>query len=89
MSVPRIAGAPCVIAAARTAMHPIRAGVIPDRILPVWIGHTHGWFRLAFGLFAFASMSCNPLIYLTRRTPGVSVHDLRRILRQEPNRRAP
>jgi hypothetical protein len=77
MSVPLILGCLWVLAAAFTAMLPMRRQMVPGLALlglaPVllgWIGYVHGWFWLAFGLFAFVSMFRNPLLYFLRRALG-------------------
>ena len=85
MSLPLILGAFWVIAAAITAMLPMRAQMIPGialliaaPALLVWIGYVHGWLWLAFGLFAFVSMFRNPLRYFARRAMGLPVQDPRK-----------
>lgn len=77
MSLPLIIGGLWVVAAAMTAMLPMRAQMGPGialliaaPILLVWIGLTDGWPWLAFGCFALASMFRNPLLYFTRRVFG-------------------
>lgn len=77
MSTPLILGCFWVLAAAATAMLPMRAQMVPGLgllaaapILLVWIGWTHGWLWLAIGLFAFLSMFRNPLLYFLRRALG-------------------
>lgn len=77
MSTPLILGALWVIAAAITAMLPMRAQMVPGLallaaapVLLVWIGWVHGWVWLALGLFAFVSMFRNPLRYFARRALG-------------------
>jgi hypothetical protein len=77
MSLPLILGALWVIAAAVVAMLPMRRQMLPGvallvsaPALLVWIGWTHGWFWLAFGVFAFVSMFRNPLLYFLRRALG-------------------
>lgn len=85
MSPPLILGALWVIAAAITAMLPMRAQMIPGislliaaPVLLIWIGYAHGWLWLAFGLFAFVSMFRNPLRYFARRAMGLPVQDPRK-----------
>lgn len=82
MSPPLVLGTFWIIAAALTAMLPMRAQMIPGialliaaPVLLVWIGLTHGWLWLAFGLFAFLSMFRNPLIYFARRAFGLPSPD--------------
>ena len=77
MSPPLIFGCLWVLAAAVTAMLPMRRQMVPGLtllivapVLLVWIGLAHGWFWLAIGLFAFLSMFRNPLIYFARRAVG-------------------
>jgi hypothetical protein len=77
MSTALILGCIWVLAAAATAMLPMRRQMAPGLVLlavaPVlliWIGSVHGWLWLAFGLFAFVSMFRNPLIYFARRALG-------------------
>ena len=77
MSTPLILGAIWVVAAAVTAMLPMRRQMVPGLallvaapVLLVWIGWVHGWLWLAFGLFAFVSMFRNPLLYFLRRALG-------------------
>lgn len=77
MSTPLILGCFWVLAAAGTAMLPIRRQMVPGiallavaPVLLVWIGWAHGWLWLAIGLFAFLSMFRNPLLYFLRRAMG-------------------
>lgn len=77
MSAPLILGCLWVLAAAATAMLPMRRQMVPGLtllaaapFLLVWIGYRHGWVWLAFGLFAFLSMFRNPLLYFLRRALG-------------------
>ena len=65
---PLVLGALWVLAAAATAVLPMRRQMIPGLalliaapVLLVWIGYAHGWLWLAFGLFAFVSMFRRPL----------------------------
>ena len=85
MSTPLIVGALWVLASAVVAMLPMRGQMVPGvalliaaPVLLVWIGAVHGWLWLALGLFAFASMFRNPLIYFARRAMGLPVHDPRK-----------
>ena len=77
MSLPLILGCLWIVAAAVTAMLPMRRQMVPGLallaaapVLLVWIGYVHGWLWLAFGLFAFLSMFRNPLLYFLRRATG-------------------
>ena len=77
MSWPLILGCVWVLAAAATAMLPMRRQMVPGLallaaapVLLVWIGWMHGWLWLAIGLFAFLSMFRNPLLYFLRRAMG-------------------
>jgi hypothetical protein len=77
MSKPLILGCIWVLAAAGTAMLPMRRQMLPGiallavaPVLLVWIGWAHGWLWLAIGLFAFLSMFRNPLLYFFRRAMG-------------------
>jgi hypothetical protein len=77
MSWPLILGCVWVLAAAATAMLPMRRQMVPGLtllivapVLLVWIGLVHGWLWLAIGLFAFLSMFRNPLLYFLRRALG-------------------
>jgi len=77
MSLPLILGCFWVLAAAVTALLPMRRQMLPGTmlllaapVLLVWIGAVHGWVWLALGLAAFASMFRNPLIYLWKRARG-------------------
>ncbi len=83
-SLPLIFGALWIIAAALTAMLPMRRQMLPGwtlliaaPILLIWIGATHGWIWVAFGIFAFASMFRRPLIYFARKAMGLPVDDPR------------
>ena len=81
MSWSLVAGFLWVIAAAITAMLPMRRQYPPGitllvlaPLLILWIGHDHGlWIALA-GLLAFASMFRNPLIYFARKGLGLPVN---------------
>lgn len=77
MSAPLVLGCLWVLAAAATAMLPMRRQMVPGLallaaapVLLVWIGLVHGWLWLAVGLFAFLSMFRNPLLYVLRRALG-------------------
>ncbi|MBL9061189.1 DUF2484 family protein [Tabrizicola sp.] len=77
MSTPLILGCLWVLAAAATAMLPMRRQMVPGLallaaapVLLAWIGWVHGWLWLAIGLFAFLSMFRNPLLYFLRRAMG-------------------
>jgi Protein of unknown function (DUF2484) len=77
MSTPLILGCFWVLAAAGTAILPMRLQLVPGLallamapVLLVWIGYAHGWLWLAIGLFAFLSMFRNPLLYFLRRATG-------------------
>ncbi len=79
-SLPLTLGCLWVIAAAGTAMLPMRLQRYPGLPLLVtapfllfWIGKVHGWMWLAFGLFAFLSMFRRPLTYLGRKALGLPV----------------
>jgi hypothetical protein len=72
-----IVGCLWVVAAAITAMLPMRRQMVPGiallvaaPVLIVWIGASHGWWWAAFGLFAFLSMFRNPLRYFIGRAMG-------------------
>ncbi|MCF8485639.1 MAG: DUF2484 family protein [Rhodobacteraceae bacterium] len=85
MSLPLIIGALWVVAAAITAMLPMRTQMVPGitlliaaPVLLVWIGLTHGWLWLAFGTFALVSMFRNPLLYFIRRALGYPSPDPRK-----------
>ncbi|MGE5199407.1 MAG: DUF2484 family protein [Rhodospirillaceae bacterium] len=77
MSPALIAGCLWVVAAAITAMLPMRRQMVPGitllivaPLLIAWIGATHGWWWAAFGLFAVLSMFRNPLRYFIARALG-------------------
>jgi membrane protein implicated in regulation of membrane protease activity len=74
MSASLILGCVWVLAAAVTAMLPMRRQMVPGLallilapVLLVWIGYAQGWLWLAVGLFAVLSMFRNPLRYFLRR----------------------
>ncbi|MES2667053.1 MAG: DUF2484 family protein [Pseudomonadota bacterium] len=81
MTPPLIAGCVWVLAAAITAMLPMRRQYLPGISLlilaPVligWIGWQHGvWIGVA-AMAAFLSMFRNPLIYFARKAMGLPVH---------------
>ncbi len=82
--LPLILGALWIIAAAVTAILPMRHQMAPGLtlllsapLLLVWIGATQGWTWLAFGLFALLSMFRRPLIYFARKAAGLPVEDPR------------
>lgn len=84
MSLPLLLGCIWIVAATVTAMLPMRHQMIPGfsllvlaPVLLLWIGMTHGWLWLAFGIFAFASMFRRPLIYFARRAIGLPIQDPR------------
>jgi hypothetical protein len=75
---PLAIGCVWIVAAAITAIVPMKHQMIPGialliaaPILLIWIGMTHGWAWLAFGLFAFVSMFRRPLIYFARCAFGL------------------
>lgn len=77
MSLPLILGCIWVVAAALTAMAPMKAQMVPGMalllaapVLLVWIGSVQGWVWVLAGLAAFLSMFRNPLIYFVRRAMG-------------------
>ena len=80
---PLILGALWVIAAAITAMLPMRAQMIPGLTLLaaapallLWIGLTQGLLWVALGTFALLSMFRRPLTYVTRKALGLPLPDL-------------
>jgi hypothetical protein len=77
MSTALIVGCFWVIAAAITAMLPMRQQMVPGiallvaaPVLIVWIGVVHGGIWSAVALFAFLSMFRNPLRYFLNRALG-------------------
>ena len=79
-SLPLTLGCLWVIAAAGTAMLPMRLQRYPGLpllvaapVLLVWIGQVLGWLWLAVGLFAFLSMFRRPLTYFGRKALGLRV----------------
>jgi hypothetical protein len=93
VSLPLVLGCLWVLAAAVTAMLPMRRQMVPGLtlivlapVLIVWIGIAHGWWWVAIGFAAFASMFRNPLIYYYRRARGENPElpaELRSELRRE------
>lgn len=80
MSAPLILGALWVIAAAVTAMLPMRMQYVPGVSLLIcappligWIGYEHGLIWTLFALFALLSMFRRPLLYFARRALGLPV----------------
>jgi hypothetical protein len=78
MSGALIAGCLWVLAAAATAMLPMRGQMVPGLallvtapLLMVWIGMVHGWIWVVVALLAFLSMFRNPLIYFWKRARGL------------------
>lgn len=81
--LPLILGALWVIAAAITAMLPMRAQMVPGLtllaaapVLLTWIGMTQGFAWVAAGLFAFLSMFRRPLTYFARKALRLPLPDL-------------
>lgn len=80
MSLPLILGCLWVIAAAVTALLPMRRQYAPGvtllalgPLLVGWIGWHHGvWWAIA-GVFALVSMFRRPLLYFARRAVGLPV----------------
>lgn len=75
--MPLVVGALWVLAATATALLPLRRQRAPGLgllicapVLLIWIGMTHGWIWLAFGVFAFVSMFRRPLRYFALRALG-------------------
>ncbi len=80
MSPPLVLGALWVIAAAVTAMLPMRRQYGPGVTLLIcaplligWIGYEHGPVWLVFAVFALLSMFRRPLLYFARRALGLPV----------------
>jgi hypothetical protein len=80
MSPALLAGALWAIAAAVTALLPMRLQYPPGitllvlaPVLILWIGWVHGWVLGALGLAAFVSMFRNPLRYLWKKARGLPV----------------
>ena len=74
---PLVLGALWILAATATAFLPMRRQMVPGfalliaaPVLLVWIGLTHGWLWVAFGLFAFVSTFRKPLRYFVLRALG-------------------
>lgn len=77
MSLPLVLACLWVLAAAATAMLPMRAQMVPGLalllaapVLILLIGASHGWLWAIPALLAFVSMFRNPLIYFVRRALG-------------------
>lgn len=77
MSLSLVLGCLWVIAAAVTALLPMRWQFVPGLallvaapVLIIWIGAVHGWVWAVLGLGAFVSMFRRPLGYLARRALG-------------------
>ena len=77
MSGPAFAACLWVIAAAATALLPMRAQMLPGLALliaapglVVWIGAVHGWLWTVPAVLAFVSMFRRPLAYLLHRLTG-------------------
>lgn len=75
-----IAGFLWVLAAAFTAMLPMRRQYLPGITLLIaaplligWIAVQHGWILALIGLVAFLSMFRNPLIYFWKKARGLPV----------------
>ncbi|MGL4319868.1 MAG: DUF2484 family protein [Paracoccaceae bacterium] len=80
MTVPLIIGCLWVLAAAATALMPMKRQMVPGvalliaaPLLLIWIGFVHGWVWVALGTFAFVSMFRNPLIYFAKCAMGKPV----------------
>ena len=80
MSTPLILGALWVVAAAITAMLPMKRQYVPGVSLLIcappligWIGWEHGVIWLLFALFALLSMFRRPLLYFARKGLGLPV----------------
>ena len=80
---PLTLGALWVIAAAITAMLPMRLQRYPGLpllvaapVLLFFIGQSHGFLWVGFGLFAFLSMFRRPLDYLIRKALGLPLPEL-------------
>jgi hypothetical protein len=80
MSGPLVLGFVWVVAAALTAMLPMRLQYPPGiallalaPVLIVWIGAVHGWIVGAVCLAAFLSMFRRPLAYFLKKARGVPV----------------
>jgi hypothetical protein len=80
MSPALIAGCLWVLAAAITAMLPMRRQYLPGITLLVlapfligWLAWVHGWWVGALALFALLSMFRNPLIYFWKKARGLPV----------------
>lgn len=96
LTLPLVLGALWVIAAAVTAMLPMRAQMLPGLsllisapLLLIWIGLTHGFLWVAAGLFALLSMFRRPLTYFTRKALGLPLPELSPELRPTPKAPSP
>ena len=90
MSLALITGALWVVAAAITALLPMRRQMVPGLslliaapVLLIWIGWIHGWLWVAAGTFALLSMFRRPLNYFTRKALGLPLPDLPPELRRD------
>ena len=77
MSLPVVIACLWVLAAAGTAMLPMRAQMVPGTllliaapVLIVWLGWAHGGWWVVVGLLALGSVFRNPLIYFYKRARG-------------------
>ena len=77
MSTPLIIACLWVVAAAITAMQPMRRQYVPGivllllaPVLMIWLSVAHGWWVGAIALLGFVSMFRNPLRYLLARLRG-------------------
>ena len=91
MSSPLVLGCLWIVAAAVTALLPMRAQMLPGLtlifaapLLLVWIGYAHGFLWVAAGLFAFVSMFRRPLNYLARKALGLPLPELPPEFRPDP-----
>ncbi len=80
MTAPLVIGCIWVLAAAATAMLPMKRQMVPGvalliaaPLLLIWIAVVHGWIWAAVGALAFLSMFRNPLIYFAKRAMGKPV----------------
>lgn len=93
MNNPLVIGCLWVVAAAITAMLPMRMQKFPGLPLLiaappllVWIGYVHGYLWVAIGLFAFVSMFRRPLNYFARLALGLPLPELPPELRPDYKR---
>lgn len=84
MSIPFLLGCLWVVAAALTALLPMRGQMVPGLalliaapVLLVWIGRAHGPWWVLVGSLAFVSMFRRPLTYLGRKALGLPVENPR------------